>query len=158
MPGEPGRDHGEIDVATLCENLSDASPVSVYLARFDRYLRACYQGCQVFFGLSAEGLRTFGCVDAREPDFVLLVVGVQDGYCVAVRDRNDLADDLAGRSWKPCQGEGCADEDVTKTVRAALLVVHEFACFHSLGSLKNPLLVPVAVCASASFSRARLTA
>lgn len=52
---------------------------------------------QVLLRLRAECLSTFGRVDARQPDLVLGVVGVEDHDRVAVRDPGDAAGESALR-------------------------------------------------------------
>jgi len=69
-PGVARRDHGEVHVLAVEDDLPDDPPVAVALVLVHPDIFARDQAGQIFLRLLPEGLLALGGVDARQPDLV----------------------------------------------------------------------------------------
>ena len=75
-------------VRGLYPYLADDAAVLVALFPIDPHVLAEDQPRQVLLGSLSEGLCLLRRVDTAEADFVLLAVGIEDGYRVAIGNAN----------------------------------------------------------------------
>ena len=80
----------------LHPNLADDALVLVSLLPLDAHLLVEHQARQVLLGSLAEGLCLFWCVDALEANLVLLAVGIEDGYRVAISNADYATGESVG--------------------------------------------------------------
>lgn len=73
-------------IRRLNPHLADDALVAVALGPFDTHLFVEDQPRQVLLGSLSEGLGLLGGVYATKANLVLLVVGIEDGYRVAISD------------------------------------------------------------------------
>jgi tRNA(Ser,Leu) C12 N-acetylase TAN1 len=112
----PAADLLEADVARTDIDVADLAAVAVVLVAADLCLLFEREACEVLLRGRAERLGLFRCVDAGDPDAVLLLDCVQDRDRIAVLDADDAAVEVAGVDGRcgKCRSEnGPQEEAVT---------------------------------------------
>ena len=80
----------------LNPDLAHNPAVAVTLFPLDAHILAEHHPRQVFLGSLAKGLSFFRCVDALEANLVLLAVGIENGYRVAIGNAHHAAEQGVG--------------------------------------------------------------
>ena len=80
----------------LNPDLADDALVLIALVLLDAHILPEDHPRQVFLGSLAKGLSFFRCVDALEANLVLLAVGIENGYRVAIGNAHHAAEQGVG--------------------------------------------------------------